>query len=205
MQWLARNHELVSSLTGIGMLLVWLVYLQVFVSSYRRQLRAKLLITRSTGEGFEARCFVSNMSAGPVYVQSIILSVETADGTIVCPVTDLLDLEDEAPGADPQSRTRQGPLLTGQLKDIGAFGSLLKHATSYSKRSLAASGRDVRSMTVEILGVYGAEDLLVGARRRFIVETKDGKPRIRGEDVSTEQVRSRRQRRKLTAELMRDP
>ena len=70
-QWIAQHSQAISALTSIGTLLVWVIYLQIFVSSYRRQLRATLLITHGAGDGLEARCLLSNMSSGAVHVASV--------------------------------------------------------------------------------------------------------------------------------------
>ncbi|WP_353641459.1 hypothetical protein [Mesorhizobium sp. WSM2239] len=120
LQWIADNRELITALTGFGTLLVWVIYLQIFISNYRRQVRATLLIARGPGEGLEARCFLSNMSSG--YLQSVLVKIETAAKTLICPVTDMLDLEGEVP-ADSRLRTRQGPLASGETRDIGSLGT----------------------------------------------------------------------------------
>ena len=204
MEWIANRPELISALTGLGMLLVWVIYLQVFVSNYRRQLRATLLITRGAGNGLEARCLLSNMSAGPVYVQSVIVTLETAKETLICPATDILELEGEAP-SDPMQRTRQGPLASGEIRDIGTFGGLMRHALlGKAANSDAEFLQSVHSITIEILGIYGSEDLPIGARRCFVVLHKDGHPLIQGQDLSTEQIRKRRERRRLITDLERD-
>lgn len=206
MRWVANNYELISALTSLGMLLVWIVYLQVFVSSYRRQLRATMLIARGAGDGLDARCFLSNMSSGPVYVQSVIATVETAADTLICATTDMDELEGELP-ADTRQRTRQGPLNTGDLRDIGSFRTLVRRALGNRKgdtdREICA--RKVEAVTVEVLGTYGSEDLLVGARRRFNILGGDTGIRIVADGVHTEQIRTRHERKKLAAELEYDP
>jgi len=185
--------------------MVWMIYLQVFVSSYRRQLRATLLITRGAGDGLEARCFLSNMSAGPIYVQSVLVTLETAAGTLVRPVTDILDLEDEPPD-DPRLQTRQGPLGSGETRDLGSFSNLLRHVlrASTDAPNPTPAETTVRSIVIEIVGIYSSEDLPIGARRRFLVLDHEGRLRIQGQELETEQIRSRRQRRRLVADLERD-
>ncbi|WP_137388776.1 hypothetical protein [Rhodoligotrophos defluvii] len=205
MQWIAEHRELIAALTGMGTLLIWLIYLQVFISNYRRQLRATLLIMRGAGDGVEARCFICNMSSGPVYVQSVIVTLETPDEAIVHPVTDMLDLEGDAP-ADPRLRTRQGPLAGGELRDIGSFGNLVRHVLRGNGHGSDHEGLQtaIRSVVIEALGIYGSEDLPIGARRRFVLLEKDGAMRIHGEGLQTQQIRTRRERRRLLADLERD-
>ncbi|ASY63518.1 hypothetical protein SJ05684_c20770 [Sinorhizobium sojae CCBAU 05684] len=195
LRWISGHGQLISALTGVGMLLVWVIYLQVFISSYRRQLRATLLIARGAGDGLEARCFLSNMSSGPVYVQSVIITLETADGTLIRPATDIQDGE-----GSPIERTRQGPLQPGDIRDIGSFRSLICHALEAADDQAEI----VQAMVIEILGVYGSEDLPVGARRRFILAKTQGRIRLRGDTIETQQIRKRRERRRLISELKRD-
>lgn len=199
MDWIAQHGDLVSALTGVGTLIVWIIYLQVFVSSYRRQLRATLLITRGAGDEDDTRCFVSNMSAGPVYVQSVMVTLETEDRKIVSAATDIRDIQDKKQ-VNSLDRTRQGPLHPGQLKDIGSFRSLMSHGL----KETDASPVVVRAVLVEVLGVYGSEDLPVGARRRFILVRSQGGVRIEGDTIETQQIRKRRERRQLVHDLKRD-
>ncbi|ANH08633.1 hypothetical protein [Shinella sp. HZN7] len=199
MDWIAQHGDLVSALTGVGTLIVWIIYLQVFVSSYRRQLRATLLITRGAGDEDDTRCFVSNMSAGPVYVQSVMVTLETEDRKIVSAATDIRDIQDKTQ-VNSLDRTRQGPLHPGQLKDIGSFRSLMSHGLKETDASPAV----VRAVLVEVLGVYGSEDLPVGARRRFILVRSQGGVRIEGDTIETQQIRKRRERRQLVHDLKRD-
>jgi hypothetical protein len=49
------------------------------VSSYRRQRRPKILINLGGGSTPDARCLIGDMSAEPIYVESLIITVETAD------------------------------------------------------------------------------------------------------------------------------
>lgn len=205
LQWVAQHREVITALTGLGTLIVWVIYLQVFVSNYRRQLRATLLITRGAGDGLEARCFLSNMSSGPVYVQSVLVTLGTAKKTFVFPVTDMLELERETP-AIPQERTRQGPLASGEIRDIGSFGNLIAHALrgTQTPSNEGIAPMAVQLVTIEVVGTYGSEDLPVGARRRFLVVEENGRFRIQGKHLQTQQIRGRRERRRLLADLARD-
>jgi hypothetical protein len=208
MQWIAENQPVITALTGLGTLLVWIIYLEIFIRRYRRQLRANILITRGAGLGLDSHCFISNMSAGSLYVQSIIMTLEVAGDRWICPVTDLLDLEEEEAPPEPKLRTRQGPLASGDLKDLGTFGSLVRHVLRRRRgpaADLDAAVLDqLQSLEIEVLGVYGPEDLLVGARRKFLVTVRDA-VFLRGETLMTEQIRKRSDRRKLIALLKNDP
>lgn len=205
MQWMLEYSELISTLTGVGTLLVWVIYLQVFVSNYRRQLRATLLITRGAGYGLDASCFLSNMSSGPVFVQSVLITLETADETLVCPATDIQEKDGEAP-SDARLRTRQGPIGSGEIRDIGSFSRLMRRALRgrVGSRNTDILERKVRAMIVEIVGVYGSEDLPIGARRRFVLVEDAETIRIEGEYLQTQQIRRKQERKRLISDLKRD-
>ncbi|TNC60456.1 hypothetical protein FHG71_22030, partial [Rubellimicrobium roseum] len=79
LDWLSANSDAVNVVLNLAMLLVWIVYLQVFVSSYRRQRRANILISVGGGSGLDARCLVSNMSEGAIYIRSLVLDLITAE------------------------------------------------------------------------------------------------------------------------------
>lgn len=203
MQWIAENRDIITALTSIGTLLVWVVYLHVFVNSYRRQLRATLLITRGAGDGLDARCFLTNMSAGAIYVASVLVTLQTQSKTTLRVVTDIRDgdgriVEDAGRG------TRQGPLGSGEKQDLGSFGNLVRQALSQTSAAGDLSDLPLRSITVEVIGIYGSEDLPIGARRTFVLRKSGGTWQIAGKELNSRQIRGRRGRRKLIADLERD-
>lgn len=205
MRWLFEHPGFISALTGFGTLLVWLIYLQVFISSYRRQTRAMLLIARGPGNGLDARCFLSNMSSGAVYVQSVQGKLETQECTLAYPMTDMLDFKGHA-FADSRLRTRQGPLGSGEIMDIGSFSDLV-HRVLHDRRKVFDMDLPedaVRAITIEVLGIYGSEDLPIGAARRFVVDHNHGRSSVKGEGLETKQIRKRRQRRRLMGDLERE-
>lgn len=200
MEWIARHGDAIAALTGVGTLIVWIVYLQVFVNSYRRQLRATMLITRGPGLGLQARCLLSNMSAGPVFVATVQVQLDKPDGPVAHPVTNIID--SDAVGEQP-SPMRQGPLRNGETRDLGSFEQLLRHATE-PQTSLQESLDGLRAITIEIVALYGSEDQPVGARRCFVLLNDGEKLVLRGKDLHTEQILRRRDRRRLLGDLERD-
>jgi len=94
LDWISRNSEVLNVILSAGMLVIWMTYLHVFVSSYRRQTRPGILINMGAGEGIESRCLVSNMSSGPIYLLSIALDLEMPEGRLRCPVTELDGMEE---------------------------------------------------------------------------------------------------------------
>lgn len=163
---------------------------------------ATLLITRGPGHGLQARCFLSNMSSGPIYVATVQVQLENASGTFVCPVTDVVDLD--AVG-EQVSSTRQGPLCNGETRDLGSFEQLLRHAADAgANHNSGALVKDLRAMTVEVVGLYGPEDQPIGARRCFLVLRQGNKLVVRGKELRTQQIRRSEDRGQLLEDLRRD-
>lgn len=207
LQWIQNHHQILSVLLSLGMLLVWVVYLQVFMSNYRRQTRPKILINRGGGSGLETHCLVSNMSSEAIYIESIIVELETAKGRRTCPVTELEDIEEWNEPNDLNLRTRQGPLQGGHVRDMGSFKSILDHVLRSRNGHGELIGLDewdrLTSLEVKIVAIYGTEDLLVGARRRFNIDRRDDEASLRPATVGTVQIRSGRERKQI-AELLKD-
>src|SRR5690606_25677631 len=91
-EWMSQRQEFLNLLVNLGMLVVWIAYLQLFLANFRRQRRPNILINFGAGSGLSARCLVSNMSSEAIYIESIIAKLEGDGTTQTCAVTDLEDL-----------------------------------------------------------------------------------------------------------------
>ena len=198
MEWIARYSDAINAMTSAGLLLVWLVYLQIFISSYHRQLRATLIIARGAGEGTNARCLLTNMSSEALYVSSVQVLLHADEDTAIKPVTDVQDAEEPTP--ERRNETKQGALKSSESRDIGSFDDLIRQAFGDSAIQPEAGCR----ITVEVVALYGPEDLPIGARRTFLLQDRLGALHVEGEKLKTDQLRSKRQRRKLLSDLDRD-
>jgi len=69
--------------------------------------------------------------------------------------------------------TRQGPLGAGKIIDMGSFSGILDHALHertgdvYQTIGDADLSRNIHQFEITIIGMYGSEDTLIGASRRF--------------------------------------
>jgi len=203
LEWLAAHDGAANTVINLGMLLVWVVYLHVFVSSYRRQKRANILISIGAGTGLQARCLVSNLSQSPIYVRSILLDVKTAAGAISLSVTELEELERWERPSELDLWTRQGPLQPGSVRDLGTFASMLDHAISKIDDAPFPAADDVETFRLTVICNYGPEDLLVAATQGYSVERSVSKPRVRPDTPSPRQITSRRERAHIKARLER--
>jgi hypothetical protein len=202
--WISRNHQIVSIALNFAMLLVWIAYLQVFVSSYWRQTRAHILLTMGSGSTLSSRCLVGNMSSAAIYVHSIVLDLELANRRVTCAVTDPDGLEEWQEPTELGLWTRQGPLQPGCVRDMGAFDTMLGHALrseAGGDSPDAAVPGSLRGFSVRIIASYASEDLPVAAERSFEVVRSDAALRLRPSAAQARQIRSRRQRRRIGEEL----
>lgn len=203
LEWVSSNHELASLLVSGGMLLIWVTYLQVFLAGYRRQRRGAILITLGQGRGLDGHCLVTNMSAEPVYILALIAQVEGQDDVRSRAITEL-EGEQWSEPSDLRLWTRQGPLDSSELRDMGTLRSMLNHvldadavaASSEEDRERLADG--LRSVVIRVIAAHGSEDLLIGAERAFDVARDGSGLTLRPRSHGTRQIRSRRERRRLS-------
>jgi hypothetical protein len=204
-EWLASNATLISAFASIGMLVIWSIYLHIFWRSHQRRRKPKLFINWGEGRALSARCFVTNMSEGAVFIQSVVVDLEASSGHYRTFISDAEDLRDSERPSDWKHLTRQGPLGPGKLIDMGSFKSILDYAVreATGERTFVGSvlGRDVHQFGITIIGMYGSEDMLIGASRRFGIDHRDGKTCLQSAAVETHQITSARERQRLAREL----
>ncbi len=204
-EWIQNNASSINAATSVAMLAVWMVYLHVFQRGYRRQTRAKIVINRAVGKTLDAHCFISNMSAHSIYVETVLVTVECKDCRISGVITDFSASDEERP-TDPRQETHQGPLHSGDQTSLGTFDHLIQRTVDNQDepvRDLIASSQSI-GIEVMVIGDYLSDDLVVGAKRRFVAEKNGETWLVRPKTVQTEQVRSRRERRSIRRLLAED-
>ncbi|MBU2533236.1 MAG: hypothetical protein KKB37_10885 [Alphaproteobacteria bacterium] len=201
LDWLASHDRLVGLALDLAMLVVWLVYLQFFVASYQRQRRSLILISLAAEAGLSTRCLLGNMSTQPIFVMSIKIRL-SAPGR--CPVSaSVTEMEREGTQAADGARTRQGPVQPGEMRDFGTVGELLRRVfDDPAGNDLLNSSRCV-DMEISIIAEYTSESLPVAAQRQFVLSNGDGW-KIRPKTAATHQIRSYRERRKLSTSILED-
>lgn len=218
--WLSQNSQALNVLTSFGTLLIWLVYAQLLYLGFRRQRRPRLIINRGKKKDTNALCIISNMSAEPVFIEYIIAELETSKGTITMDVTDFDqeynegDEERESEAAeqrgtfDPgplRESTRQGPLDSGGFLHIGTFGDLMKRLARSEGIEMIGHRppQDIqfRSLTIRLLGIYGSEDMPIGAERSFDLIDNEHACALIPSTWDTRRLSSRLERRRLCKEV----
>ena len=190
------NQGVISVLLSMAMLVVWVVYLQILLVQVRASRRSSIVITRAAGRGMRSRCLVTNMSSQSLYVTSLIGILHAGGKQIEIALTDLRELPEDL-GADPRSTMRQGSLSTGQYLDIGHFDDILE-VMLRDDEAAGLEREDVAQLDLIVVAFYAPASLPVGARRSFQFrwESPSG-TRVQPSSLRTEQIRGRRQRKRL--------
>ena len=199
---ISANSDLLNLIANWAMVLIWVVYLQVFLRSFRRQTLPKIVINRAAGSSLDAACFVSNMSSDAIYVESVLVELECGEKRSATAVTDFEPCDGESDNPDPKLRTYQGTLPPSHYTSLGTFEYLI---TSVCRRT----GHDVDVLKssspilveITILADYASENLLIGARREFRATWVDGHWKLKAETPDTHQIRSPRERRRIYSML----
>lgn len=124
---LIEYSDAINTIVNFLILVVWASYFQLLLSTHWQQRQAKILINRGAGHEITANCLISNMSAEPIYVDSIVVIIDPDGQPIQRSLTDLNSLS-KKPGSDARSSWFQGPVAKGDYINIGTFESLLQQA-----------------------------------------------------------------------------
>ena len=198
--WINENSAGLGVVLSLGTMIVWIAYFQILYLSYTRQRRTKILVNRAAGRGIDGRCLISNMGAEPLYVVSIIAVLHEGSARITAAITDL-DASEVSEVKNARDGTNQGPLMSGEFMDIGKFSALMARCARANQRSTDDIESRFESLEVIVIGAYGAEDLSVGASRSFTLSGQDGNKELVPRSVSTRQMRSRKDRKRLEVYL----
>lgn len=192
--WLKENHAIISALSSLAMLGVWMLYLHLFYSSYRHQIRPKILITRGGGDTVAARCIVTNMSSETIFIQAVFLQLSYPNREQVYSLSEV-DRAGFSP-ADRRSELVQGPLRSGDFLDLGSFEDLLSSVlTSGDARDELAAAD---ALSVLAVGSYTWHDRIVAAERSFLLGRNKAEQSILVPTrVFARQITSRAERRRV--------
>ena len=178
-QWVIQYKDALTVLISIGTLIVWVLYAQLLLNNYRRQRRPRIIINRGAGKGIGSLCLISNMSAEPIFINQIVLLLNTNHGQLSCDVT---DIREESKGEIEQdlvlhNATRQGPLGTGDFTHIGTFGTLIQrlallHAVPMQGHK-PSEDWTFTDLEVRVIAFYGSDKEAIGATRTFMLSNAE--------------------------------
>ncbi|MDG4649185.1 hypothetical protein P6F26_12070 [Roseibacterium sp. SDUM158017] len=188
------DHEpLINALSNVSIVLIWLVYLQLFFMTYRRQRRSSILIDRGGATDATARCIITNMGQEPIYLLAVTVEFGQDDGTSRAVVTDRDEVSEVSV---PIERTTRGPLSQGEARDVGSLADLMHRA--HGQLDVEIDRDQIRNMRVSAVAISNQGEHLVAASKVFAARhLADGRTLFEPETALTRQIRSVWRRRRL--------
>ena len=197
--FIATHSDVINAIANVAIVLIWVVYLQLFLVTLRRQRRSAIRIDRGVASDEHARCIVTNMGQEPVYLLAIVADFGDAAHCARAVVTDRDELADKEVSVELE-RTNQGPLSQGQALDVGSLADLLQRARA--RLDVKIEQAEIERMSVTAVAISNEAAHLVAAQKTFAADHRqDGRVLFTPETVLTRQVRSRWKRRDLLAFL----
>lgn len=192
----ADNSQALNVLLNLAMVIVWVLYFQLLLNGRRREVRAKILINRSSGDSLAGNCLVSNMGSDPIYIERVAITLQPDGDVHSLSLTDLDDLQ-QAPEHDARAAWFQGPLMTGEYVNLGSFESLFERLSQAGALpdGLSLGGGEIDCFELWVLAEHGPDDKPVAASRTF------WRDREGWHSEPTRQIRARRERIRLSREL----
>ncbi|MDX3935716.1 hypothetical protein [Stenotrophomonas sp.] len=180
--------------------LIWIVYLSVFLQSYRRQQRPSILITSGAGKDLDAHCFVTNLGLEPVYLLDVVIDLIDPDGNVVrAVIPERNERWSEGPEEDDDARraTNVGTLSSGGERDLGRFRTLIERACT--ENPAIRSGTAFNGLEVTVVAVTASQAELCGASRCYQIDhPAEGKPLLRAQSIKARQLQGYFARKNLT-------
>ena len=197
-EWLKDNVTTLQVMVSLLSTGVWIVYLHIFLSSFRRQTRSSLLINRAGARDMQGRCLISNMGGEPAFLLDVLAEVASEDRVLTVSVVDRLELWDTE--TDPRGGvSAEGPIASGDYVDIGSFDEIMNRVA----KALGEQRGEARDLRIELVAIAATNQArqLIGAHRGFRIATGEGGIQVRPKQIEAVQIRSRRQRKQLKTVL----
>ncbi len=124
-------------------------------------------------QGLGSLCLISNMSAEPVFINQLMVLIDTSKGTLEVDITDIRHgIEDDAtPDLAIHQITHQGPLRTGDFVHIGTFQGMVRQVCEthgIALKGLCPVGDwHFHALEIRAAAFYGSERHPLGITRRF--------------------------------------
>ena len=139
---------------------------------------------------------ISNLSAEAIYIHNLIVQLCSSDDCLVeAAVTDPSDNNNDL---DIINKTNQGPLKPGEYRHIGSFRHFIERILEDHQADNSTNGikkKNIKRLNIIVIASYGADDTPIAAKREFYFNETGN---IMPSTVATQQIRSNKERRKLT-------
>ncbi|MFW5789310.1 MAG: hypothetical protein ACOCW3_05155 [Spirochaetota bacterium] len=198
--WLSNNVSLVSALTSLMMVFVWLFYANLFFRDFRSRHHPRMLVHQAPDNRLDSMCFVVNMSGVLVNIVGV-FACDRVNGRTV-EITDYrhYTTPDEVGSRELKSVLKQGPLGEGQFLQLGTFEKIVSMLSIDPERCR----RETQEIELRVALFHGSSRLPVGARRAFSVGRRAGSEvEVRPTTFRTVQMTSLRERRRVLEWLRR--
>ncbi len=185
--------EYIAPISSAVMALIWIIYLQLLFTQYRRNNRPYLIFHHSQNENPDALCLLVNMGEMAIHIECVQAVVTMHSGDMYkLAVTQFkrVNLMDQ----NVQQTLRQGPLLNGGYLVLGTFRDIIENAES--GKGGAITLEQVESLELRAAAIHGPSKYPVGARRRFEL-THNGSSCIFPKQIYTEQMVNRRKQKEV--------
>lgn len=200
LQTLSDHAPLLNAGLNAAMVLIWVVYLQIFLVGHRRQSRSVIHIDLGSIDGAQARCLVTSLSSGAIYVQGIAADLVRNGHTSRMLITEREEV-DQDKVEDPMSRTNRGTLQPGQTVDIGSLDDVIRRAQIRLGEEWTFD--EIDSVTITVVAISGQAERIVGAAKEFCVERGDSTIWFSPTKILTRQIRPRQTRKEFN-KLLRE-
>lgn len=183
--WLLDNEAVINLVLQALLLLVWVVYLQLFLLGFIWTRQSVILIHIAASRGPNGRCLVTNMGAQPIYLLGIVMQQRNGSEEVLTPVTDREELTAED-FTQPAEATNQGPLATGEFRDIGDFHALERRAGNHMEKG--GFSKFPEEITLYIVATSGHKARLVGCCQTFVLSEDGDQPEYRAKTINARQI-----------------
>lgn len=201
---------IISTLATVGSLLVWMVYARLLYISFRHHEQPLIIIHQAHGHGLGSSTLVINLSREAVHIVLVQLLVRVDGRMVTLPMGEYRAVtgEDESDRA-VENVMKEGPLRPGDYLSLGGFHGILRAAAKVpgdegekkdeddDSLSLQRLVGRIESVEIRVIAQYSAFSHPVGARKRYRLDTIDGKVCLLAGTALTEQINSFRGRRKV--------
>lgn len=202
--WLKDYGSIISIFANVGILVVWVLYAQLFYRDYTRRRRPRIIIHHAPGQGFESACLLINMSQETIHIVGVLVVVHSNNDTCYTRlVSDYYPVPaDQYSLQKVQSLLRQGPLSPGSFLLLGTYGDLLRNVAPGTAEAANLAGKaekpigaeHIVGLDLKVVAVLGGDDRSIGAMRTFSVTHSDTDVDILPETLYTQQLLGRSQR-----------
>jgi hypothetical protein len=182
--WITANLNLISTLSNMAMLLVWVFYARLFYKNFSRQRNPLIFIHRTFGESLNPDCLVVNLSSDTIHILCVMMTLHTKEGAFTTRITEYSRLAPNEAGRREQPNHRQlmeiykqGPLPSGHFLNLDTFRTMILTVKTdavdghFGKEGRSPSlGELVEStskMDIRVVALYGHFEKPVAARRTF--------------------------------------